>query len=143
MTIIPAIAKTKVESLRLDRYRNEQADRLSDIKASRANIDGLLCLRRLAASAPDLESDVIFLAQNRAMNVVIVCQDWAVSDDVEINEEVDEAMMLIFVLLVPILQSTPGPHWEFIWDMVEGYLEVWFCSLPKYEVYSSSLEFIH
>jgi len=143
MTIISAIAKTKVESLRLDRYRNEQADKLSNIKPSRANTDGLLCLRRLVASAPDLESDVIFLSQNRAVNVVVACQNWAVSDDVEINEEVDEAMMLIFVLLVPILQSTPGSHWEFIWDMAEGYLEVWFCSLPKYEVYSSSLEFIH
>lgn len=75
---------------------------------------------------PDQESDVIFLSQNRAMNVVIACQNWVVSDDVEINEEVDEAMMFIFVSLVPILQSTPGSHWEFIWDMAEGYLEVRF-----------------
>ncbi|KXN85569.1 E3 ubiquitin-protein ligase listerin [Leucoagaricus sp. SymC.cos] len=123
MTIISAITGTRAEPNGLDRFRNEQAAELLGIKPSKINSTGLLTLRRLAASAPDLESDVVFLPQNRAVNVVKACQNWVTSDDADIEEEVESAMTLIFVYLAPILQNVPGSHWEFIWDVLENNLE--------------------
>jgi hypothetical protein len=108
----------------LDRYRNEQAAELLGIKPSSINTAGLLALRRLAAAAPDLESDIVFLPQNRAVNVIKACQSWVTSDDADVSEEVEGAMSLIFAYLAPILQNVPGSHWEFIWDLLENNLEV-------------------
>lgn len=124
MTLIAAITETGAEPTRLERYRNEQAAELLGIKPHKANTDGLLTLRRLAASVPDLESDVVFLPQNRAVNVVKACQAWIASDDVDVDEEVESTMTLIFAHLAPILQNVPGSHWEFIWDVLENNLEV-------------------
>jgi hypothetical protein len=124
MTIIAAITETKAEPNRLDRYRNEQAAELLGIRPSKVNTVGLLTLRRLAASVPDLESDVVFLQQNRAVNVVKACQGWVASDDADVDEEVESTMTLIFCYLAPILQNIPGAHWEFIWDVLENNLEV-------------------
>ncbi|KAF9447824.1 hypothetical protein P691DRAFT_670660 [Macrolepiota fuliginosa MF-IS2] len=123
MTIIAAVTKTGAEPMRLDRYRNEQAAELLGIRPNKINTDGLLALRRLAASAPDLESDVVFLPQNRAVNVIKACQAWITSDDVDVDEEVESVMTLIFEYLSPILQNVPGSHWEFIWDVLENNLE--------------------
>ncbi|KAJ3574319.1 hypothetical protein NP233_g1845 [Leucocoprinus birnbaumii] len=123
MTIVSAITATKAEPLRLDRYRNEQAAELLGIRPSKVNSVGLLTLRKLAASAPDMESDVVFLPQNRAVNVVKACQGWVASDDADIDEEVESAMTLIFAHLAPILQNVPGAHWDFIWDVLENNLE--------------------
>lgn len=124
MTLITAITETGAEPARLDRYRNEQAAELLGIKVNKANTSGLLTLRRLGACAPDLESDVVFLPQNRALNVVKACQAWATSDDADIDEEVESAMTLIFEYLAPILQNVPGSHWDFIWDVLENNFEV-------------------
>lgn len=124
MTLIAAITETGAEPMRLDRYRNEQAAELLGIRPSKINTAGLLTLRRLAASAPDLESDVVFLPQYRAVNVVKACQGWVTSDDADVDEEVESAMTLIFEYLAPILQNVPGSHWEFIWDVLENNLEV-------------------
>lgn len=123
MIIVSAIAATKAEPLRLDRYRNEQAAELLGIKPSRVGTAGLLTLRRLVASAPDIESEVVFLPQNRGVNVVKVCQSWVSSDDADVDEEVESVMTLIFAYLAPILQNVPGSHWEFIWDVLENNLE--------------------
>lgn len=93
------------------------------IPAKKADTEGLLTLRRLAVTAPDPESDVIFLAQNRAVNVMKACQQWIASDE-DLDEEVESAMTLVFVHLAPILQNVPGSHWDLIFDIVESNLEV-------------------
>jgi E3 ubiquitin-protein ligase listerin len=123
MAVVSSITQFAPEPLRLDRYRNELASDMLTLPASKANTAGLLLLRRLAATAPDPESDVVFLPQLRAINVMKTCQQW-ISSDEDIDEEVDCAMTLIFLHLAPILQNVPGAHWEFIFDVIETNLEV-------------------
>ena len=131
MTIIAVITATGAEPPRLDRYRNEIAASLLDIKPHRANTEGLLALRKLAASAPDPDGDLAFLTSPRAINVVKACQGWvfAVDDDGdndeegEMEERVESAMLPIFMHLAPILQNVSGSHWAFVFDVLEGVLE--------------------
>lgn len=93
------------------------------IPASKANSDGLLLLRRLAAIAPDPDSDVVFLPQPRAVNFVKACQGWVTSDE-DISEDVESEITNVFFHLVPILQNVPGSHWDFMFDLIENNLEV-------------------
>ena len=120
------ITSSGAEPPKLDRYRNELAASLLGIKPSKVNTEGLLTLRRLAACAPDPESDVAFLPTTRAVNVVKACQSWVLAegnDDDEMDEEVESAMLPIFMHLAPILQNVPGGHWGFMFDVVEVALE--------------------
>jgi len=125
LTIISVITSSGAEPPKLDRYRNELAASLLGIKPSKVNTEGLLNLRRLAACAPDPEGDVPFLPTTRAVNVVKACQSWVLAegDDEEMDEEVESAMLPIFIHLAPILQNVPGGHWGFMFDVVEGALE--------------------
>ncbi|KAJ2933069.1 hypothetical protein H1R20_g4020, partial [Candolleomyces eurysporus] len=83
-------------------------------------------------------SDVIILPVQRAVNVVRACQKWvegqekaAGEDEDDESEDEDEgpsedlesAMLAVFIGLAPILQNVPGKHWEFIWDVLETVLE--------------------
>ncbi|KAG1837363.1 hypothetical protein DFJ58DRAFT_863015 [Suillus subalutaceus] len=122
VTILASITEFAPEPLRMDRYRNEIASDILGVPASRANTTGVVLLRRLAATAPDPESDVVFLPQQRAVNVVKTCQAW-VSSDEDIDEDVENMMPLLFIHLSPILQNLAGNHWEFIFDVVENNLE--------------------
>ncbi|KAG2132698.1 uncharacterized protein EDB93DRAFT_1323055 [Suillus bovinus] len=122
VTILSSITEFAPEPSRMDRYRNEIASDLLGVPASRANTTGVVLLRRLAATAPDSESDVVFLPQHRAVNVVKTCQAWVSSDD-DIDEDVESMMPLLFMHLSPILQNIAGNHWEFIFDVVENNLE--------------------
>ncbi|KAF7968525.1 hypothetical protein HWV62_30179 [Athelia sp. TMB] len=128
ISIITAITRFAPEPSRLDRYRNELAADLFGVPASKANTVGLHTLRKLSATAPDPESDVIFLPQQRAINVMKACQRWVASDD-EINEEVESEMTSIFLHFAPLLQNVPGPHWDLIFDLIESNLES--CSLAE------------
>ena len=128
MTIIAAITTTGAEPPKLDRYRNEIAASLLGIKPHKANTEGLLALRRLAASAPDPDGDVVFLTSPRAINVVKACQGWVLADDgdedgEEMEERVESAMLPIFMHLAPILQNVPGGPWAFVFDVLESVLE--------------------
>ena len=123
IAIVSAVTHWAPETPRLDRYRNELAASLLGIPPREANTEGLLVLRRLAASAPNPESDVAFLPQPRAVNVVKACQQWIASDE-DVHEDVESAMTQIFVDLAPILQDVPGGHWDFILDVLENNLEV-------------------
>ncbi|KDR72553.1 hypothetical protein GALMADRAFT_752797 [Galerina marginata CBS 339.88] len=127
MVIISAVTGTGAEPPKLDRYRNELAAALLGIKPNKANTEGLLSLRKLAASAPDPDGAVIFLPPPRAINVVKACQGWVLAegddDDEEIDEEVQSAMLPIFMHLAPILQNVPGAHWGFVFDVLEAVLE--------------------
>jgi hypothetical protein len=122
VAILSSIIEFAPEPLRMDRYRNEIASDILGVPASRANTTGVVLLRRLAATAPDSESDVVFLPQQRAVNVVKTCQAW-VSSDEDIDEDVENMMPLLFIHLSPILQNVAGNHWEFIFDVVENNLE--------------------
>lgn len=95
------------------------------IPARKANTDGLWLLRKLAVTAPNPESDVIFLPQPRAVNLMKACQQWITSDE-ELDEDVESEMILVFLHLAPILQSVPGTHWGLIFDVMENNLEVLF-----------------
>ena len=123
MVIASSITEFAPEPPRLDRYRNELAANLLGILANKANTEGLLSLRKLAATAPNPDSDVIFLPQQRAVNVIKACQQWIGSDE-EIDEELESEMTLVFFYIAPLLQNVPGGHWDFIFDVIENNLEV-------------------
>ncbi|KAJ7746508.1 hypothetical protein DFH07DRAFT_962981 [Mycena maculata] len=122
IAIVSAISDSTLEPPRLERYRNELAADLLGIPPSKANTQGLLTLRKLAASAPDGDSDVVFLPQQRSVNIFKACQQWVASDE-DIEEELESAMTLVFFHLAPLLQNVPGTHWDLIFDVVESNLE--------------------
>ncbi|KAG6379677.1 hypothetical protein JVT61DRAFT_10198 [Boletus reticuloceps] len=130
ITILSAITAHAPEPPKLDRYRNELAASLTGVHPGAASTTGLIALRLLAATAPDPDSDVVFLPQQRAVNVMKACQAWVAADEDDedgVDEDVESAMTLVFFYLAPILQNVPGSHWDFIWDVIENNLES--CSL--------------
>ncbi|TDL24483.1 hypothetical protein BD410DRAFT_785971 [Rickenella mellea] len=122
MAITLAVTEYAPEPPRLDRYRNELAAEILGIPPSKANSTGLLLLRKLAATAPDPDSDVVYLPQLRAVNFVKAYQQWVTSDE-DIDEAVESEMTVILTHLAPILQNVAGSHWDLIFDMVENNLE--------------------
>jgi hypothetical protein len=72
---------------------------------------------------------VVFIPQQRAINVMKACQGWIVGededDDGDDGGELESVMTIIFAALAPILQSIQGNHWDFIFDVVENNLEVY------------------
>ncbi|EKM56485.1 uncharacterized protein PHACADRAFT_92839 [Phanerochaete carnosa HHB-10118-sp] len=122
LAIVYAVTQYAPEPPRLDRLRNELAAGLLGVSVSKVNTEGLWLLRRLAAIAPDPESDIVYLPTNRAVNLMKPLQQWITSDE-DLDEEVEYQMTLIFVHLAPILQTVPGAHWDLIFDVVENNLE--------------------
>ncbi|KAI0056618.1 hypothetical protein BV25DRAFT_1995499 [Artomyces pyxidatus] len=122
LAIILAVTRFGPEPPRLDRYRNELAAGALGVPAHKANVDGLLLLRRLVATAPDPDSDVVFLPQPRAVNFMKACQQWIASDE-DLDEDVESEMTAVFFHLVPILQNVQGSHWDLIFDVIETNLE--------------------
>ncbi|CCM05109.1 uncharacterized protein FIBRA_07316 [Fibroporia radiculosa] len=122
LAIIYSVTRYAPEPPLMDRYRNELAAGLLGVPAYKANKDGLWLLLRLTASAPDPESDVVFLPQLRAVNLMKICQQWVASDE-DLDEEVESEMTHVFLHLAPILQNVPGAHWDFIFDVMENNLE--------------------
>ncbi|KAI0273234.1 hypothetical protein BGY98DRAFT_998534 [Russula aff. rugulosa BPL654] len=122
LAIILCVAQFGSEPPRFDRYRNELAAGVLGITASKANTDGLLLIRRLAATAPDPDSDIVFLPQLRAVNFVKACQGW-ITSDADIDEDVESEITNVFYHLVPILGNVSGAHWDFIFDLIENNLE--------------------
>ncbi|KAG5637584.1 hypothetical protein H0H81_004035 [Sphagnurus paluster] len=122
MALVYAVTNFAPEPPRLDRYRNELAASLLGVPPNKANTEGLLTLRRLAVSAPNPESEVVFLPQPRAVNITKACQQW-ISSDEDIDEEVESAITLIFYHLAPILQDLSGAHWDLMFDVLENNLE--------------------
>jgi len=122
--ILACITAYAPEPPRLDRYRNELAAALLGVSPTDSDTTGLKYLRLLCASAPDPDSDVVFLPQHRAVNVMRACQVWIAEGDEDVNEDLASMMTLVFRHLAPILQDVSGSHWDFIWDVVENNLEV-------------------
>ena len=123
MAVALSIAGSGSEPLRLDRYRNELAANAMGVRPTKINTEGLWVLRRLVVTAPDPDSDVVFIPQTRAVNFMKACQQWVTSDE-DIEEEVESQMTVLFFHLAPILQHVPGSHWDFIFDVIENNLEV-------------------
>jgi E3 ubiquitin-protein ligase listerin len=123
MAVALSVAGSGSEPLRLDRYRNELAANAMGVRPAKINTEGLWILRRLVVTAPDPDSDVVFIPQARAVNFMKACQHWVTSDE-DIEEEVESEMTILFFHLVPILQHVAGSHWDFIFDVVENNLEV-------------------
>ncbi|KAH9932237.1 uncharacterized protein B0H18DRAFT_1083328 [Fomitopsis serialis] len=115
LAIVYSVTQYAPEPPILDRYRNELAAGVLGVPASKANTQGLWILRRLGATAPDPESDVVFLPQPRAVNLMKTCQQY--------RRGVESEMTLIFLYLAPILQNVPGAHWDLIFDVMENNLE--------------------
>ncbi|KAI0646534.1 hypothetical protein C8Q79DRAFT_910042 [Trametes meyenii] len=122
LAIVYSVTRYAPEPPRLDRFRNELAAGTLGIPPSKANSEGLWILRNLAAAAPDPESDVVFLPQLRAVNLIKACQQWITSDE-DLDEEVQSEMTLVFAHLAPILQNVPGAHWDLVFDVIENNLE--------------------
>ncbi|KAG6844999.1 hypothetical protein H0H87_001771 [Tephrocybe sp. NHM501043] len=122
MAITWAVTNFSPEPPRLDRYRNELAASVLGITPAKANVEGLLTLRKLCASAPNPDSDVVFLPQPRAVNITKACQQWITSDE-DVDEEVVSAITALFYHLAPILQDIPGAHWDLAFDILENNLE--------------------
>ena len=123
MAVALSIARSGSEPLRLGRYRNELAANAMGVRPTKINTEGLWVLRRLVVTAPDPDSDVVFISQTRAVNFMKACQQWVTSDE-DIEEEVESQMTVLFFHLAPILQHVPGSHWDFIFDVIENNLEV-------------------
>ena len=123
MAVALSVAGSGSESQRLDRYRNELAANAMGVRPTKINTEGLWLLRRLVVTAPDPDSDVVFIPQTRAINFMKACQQWVTSDE-DIEEEVESQLTVLFFHLAPILQHVPGSHWGFIFDVVENNLEV-------------------
>lgn len=121
--IISCVAALNLESPRLDRIRNELASRLSAIRPTAANTEGLPLLRILNASAPPPDSDASFLPQQRTIFVFQTLQKWIETND-DIAEEIESQLAEFFLNVAPIIQSMPGAHWDFIQDVVESNLDV-------------------
>ncbi|KZT68385.1 hypothetical protein DAEQUDRAFT_727954 [Daedalea quercina L-15889] len=122
LAIVYSVTQYAPEPPSLDRYRNELAAGLLGVPTSKANTQGLWQLRRLAVTAPDPDSDIVFLPQPRAVNLMKTCQQWITSDE-DIDEDVESEMTLVFLHLAPILQNVPGAHWDLIFDVMENNLE--------------------
>jgi len=123
MAVALSVTSSGSEPLRLDRYRNELAANVMGVRSTKINSEGLWLLRRLVVTAPDPDSDVVFIPQTRAVNFIKACQQWVTSDE-DIEEEVESQMTVLFFHLAPILQHVSGSHWDFIFDVVENNLEV-------------------
>ncbi|KAG8689520.1 hypothetical protein FRC08_010916, partial [Ceratobasidium sp. 394] len=117
------IASRGVESPRLDRWRNELASRLAGIPPSSANTAGIPLLRGLNSLAPPVDSGVIYLPQQRAVYLVQALQKWMTSDE-ELDESLEAYVTVTLYHLLPILQTVPGVHWEFAFDILENNLGV-------------------
>jgi len=124
MAVALSVAGSGSEPIRLDRYRNELAANAMGVRPTEINTEGLWILRRLVVTAPDPDSDVVFIPQTRAVNFMKACRNWVTSDE-NVEEEVECQMTVLFFHLAPILQHVPGSHWDIIFDVVENNLEVW------------------
>ena len=123
MAVVLSVTGSGSEPLRLDRYRNELAANVMGVRPIEINTEGLWLLRRLVVTAPDPDSEVVFIPQTRAVNFIRTCQRWVTSDE-DTEEEVESQMTVLFFHLAPILQHVSGSHWDFIFDVIENNLEV-------------------
>ncbi|QRW10625.1 E3 ubiquitin-protein ligase listerin [Ceratobasidium sp. AG-Ba] len=117
------VASRGLESARLDRWRNELASRIAGIPLSSANSVGIPLLRTLNAIAPPTESGVSFLPQQRAVYLMQALQKWMASDE-ELDECLETHATVTIYHALPILQTIPGAHWEFMLDILEGNIAV-------------------
>ena len=86
-----------------------------------ANTEGLRLLRLLNACAPS-ESDAAFLPQRRAIFMLQGLQKWF-AEDTELGAQLELELTTVLIHIVPLIQSLPGAHWDFISSLIEMNLE--------------------
>ncbi|KAN0061932.1 hypothetical protein ACQY0O_005927 [Thecaphora frezii] len=127
----PALAQATIltvkpyveESPGYSRLCNELAASLAGLQPPKAATQGLALLRLLVATAPDIDSDVSLVPQQRAIFLLQALQRWIASDE-EIPEEINVWLAQLFVFLIPIVQDLSGNHVDFFFDLVESNLDV-------------------
>lgn len=112
-----------MEVPRLDRLRSEIASNLSGVPPDRASTDGIRLVRQLVAVAPAADSDAALLPQQRAVFLLQALQKWIASDE-SMEDDMDALLLAVCYHLAPVVQSIPGAHWDFIFDLIESNLEV-------------------
>lgn len=101
--------------------QNRLANALTGIKASEADVKGLWALRLLVASAPPTDSAAAYIPERRALFVLRHVESWLASEELEdLSDELQLRLMEMFTVLVPIVQSVMGAHWEMIFDLLEN-----------------------
>lgn len=81
----------------------------------------------LNALTPGEDSEDIFLPQQRTVFLMQHLNGWLVSEDEaadDLPEELEARIALLYANLAPIVQDVPGAHWDSMFDMVSGNLEV-------------------
>jgi len=119
--VCACLIELNIETPPLDRFRNELASRLSGVASPKANTEGLRLLRLLNACAPS-ESDATFLPQQRTVFMLQGLQKW-VAEDAELGAQLELELITIIIHTVPLVQSVPGAHWDFISSLIEMNLE--------------------
>lgn len=99
------------------------ASRISGISPRSANTSGLPLLRGLNCLAPPVDSGIVYLPQQRAVFLIQAVQKWMTSDE-DLDESLETHITVTCYHLLPILQTVPGAHWEFMLDIFENNLEV-------------------
>jgi hypothetical protein len=124
ITVVAAIRDSTLEPLRLQLYRNQLATdiRLLGRSPTKVNTQGLLMLRKLAASAPSIESNVIFLSKEHSYSIVEGCCRWIQC----MEEELRSAMTLVLFYLVPPIYTDwwAEKYWDLIFEVLQKNLEV-------------------
>ncbi|KAL8278772.1 hypothetical protein RQP46_008841 [Phenoliferia psychrophenolica] len=120
--IITAIKPILYESPRFVRYQSELASDLIGVRPAAANTRGLNLLNVLLSTAPPLDAPIIFLPQQRAMNVIRQISSWIGSDEL-MGDQMYSAIAELFLHLAPIVQELSGEHWDLIFDIIESNLE--------------------
>lgn len=112
------------ESREYDRMRNEIAARLAGTPPEKAAASGLRDLRLLVAAAPDVDSTVMLIPQQRAIMLLKTFQRWVASDEADdFGDEVHARMAQVFTHVLPIVQEMAGSHLDLCFDLVEANLD--------------------
>ena len=126
LAILTAVNRSLERSPRLDRVRNEIANRLTGVAVQTAATEGLRVLRIFNALTPAEDSEDIFLPQQRTVFLMQHLNGWLVSDDEaadDFPEELEARIALLYANLAPIVQDVPGAHWDSMIDMISSNLE--------------------
>ncbi len=110
--VIKALCCAGAEGKAMERWRAEWTGAI-------LNGGGVRHMRKLAASIPRAESDVVFVQPvQRAVNLVRAMEEFVSEEDE------DPVIATLLLPLLPILQNVPGAHWDFIYDVIASSVDL-------------------
>lgn len=104
-------------------YQNLTAGKLTDVPVAKVSSSGVCLIKVLCATAPPVESPLVFLPPRRCIFLLQSLAGWMRDAD-DIDFELNARMLELCLHLAPIVQTVQGSHWNFILDMVGINLEV-------------------